>query len=264
MASKKHKPTHSNHERWMVSYADFVTLLFALFVVMFATANSDRAKAGIVSAAIREALHESKPVTGTGGLSDVAGDPRFKQTSSLGLDKNPTEMARAMKELLPSMQLLERELKPEIDKGNVELHMSTRGLTISLKQAAFFDSGSDLVKPSALPTIAKVGEALRMIPNSVRLEGHTDNVPISTGRFSSNWALSSSRAIAVLNVLTDELNIPRLRLAVGGYADVAPVASNDTEEGRARNRRVDVVILSESGTSAEPQQTRKVAPAKKS
>jgi chemotaxis protein MotB len=264
MASKKRKSTHSNHERWMVSYADFVTLLFALFVVMFATANSDRAKAGVVSAAIRAALHETKPVTGTGGLSDIAGEPRFKQSSSLGFDENSKQMARTMKQLLPSMQLLERELKPEIDKGNVEVHMATRGLTISLKQAAFFDSGSDLVKPSALPTIAKVGEALRMIPNSVRLEGHTDNVPISTGRFSSNWALSSSRAIAVLNVLTGELNIPRSRMAIGGYADVAPVASNDTEQGRARNRRVDVVILSESGISAEPQATRKASPAKKS
>jgi chemotaxis protein MotB len=159
-------------------------------------------------------------------------------------------------ELLPSMQLLERELKPEIQRGTVELQMEARGLTISFKQAAFFDSGSDQIKSEAIATIGKVGGALMKIPNQVRLEGHTDNVPISSSRFSNNWVLSSSRAIAVLEVLTGEFQVPRSRLAVGGYADVVPVASNDTEEGRARNRRVDVVILSQYGAAGEPDSRR--------
>ena len=163
-------------------------------------------------------------------------------------------MARTIEELMPSMKLLEKELKPEISKGNVEMHMAARGLTISFKQAAFFDSGSDSLKPGAIGTIATVGNALLKISNSVRLEGHTDNVPISTGRFNNNWELSSSRAIAVLQVLTNKFAGLRPRLAVGGYADVAPVASNDTEEGRARNRRVDVVILSEYGASNDPKE----------
>jgi chemotaxis protein MotB len=150
------------------------------------------------------------------------------------------------------MQLLERELKPEIQRGTVELQMEARGLTISFKQAAFFDSGSDQIKPDAVPTIGKVGSALMKISNQVRLEGHTDNIPISSSRFSNNWVLSSSRAIAVLEVLTGDFRVPRARLAVGGYADVVPVASNETEEGRARNRRVDVVILSQYGAAGEP------------
>jgi chemotaxis protein MotB len=245
MTRRKKHTTHANHERWIVSYADFVTLLFAFFVVLFATANADRGKAGVVAAAVRAALNETK----TGGHGSGARSTALKQKQ----DQNSAEVTRTAMELLPSMQLLERELKPEVQRGTVELQMEARGLTISFKQAAFFDSGSDQIKPGAVATIGKVGAALMKIPNQVRLEGHTDNIPISSDRFSNNWVLSSSRAIAVLGVLTGQFQVPRSRLAVGGYADVVPVASNDTEEGRARNRRVDVVILSEYGAAGEPE-----------
>lgn len=244
MARRKKQTTHANHERWIVSYADFVTLLFAFFVVLFATANADRGKAGVVAAAVRAALNETK----VGGAQGTAKPAALKQKQ----DEHSAEVTRTAMELLPSMQLLERELKPEIQRGTVELQMEARGLTISFKQAAFFDSGSDQIKPDAVSTIGKVGSALMKIQNQVRLEGHTDNIPISSSRFSNNWVLSSSRAIAVLEVLTGEFQVPRARLAVGGYADVVPVASNDTEEGRARNRRVDVVILSQYGAAGEP------------
>jgi chemotaxis protein MotB len=270
MVRRKKHTAHANHERWIVSYADFVTLLFAFFVVMFATANADKGKAGVVAAAVRAALNQTKPANVASGTGELPGQgssvEKGKAASDARNDENAARMARAMSELLPSMQLLEKALRPEIDKGNVEVHMAARGLTISFKQAAFFDSGSDLVRASALPTVAKVGEALLKIPNSVRLEGHTDNIPISTGRFGSNWELSSSRAISVLDVLTTKFQVPRTRLAVGGYADVAPVASNDTEDGRARNRRVDVVILSDYGASNEPpgkETASAVQPAKK-
>lgn len=243
--TRKKKPTHhANHERWIVSYADFVTLLFAFFVVLFATANADRGKAGVVAAAVRAALNETK----VGGAHSTANPAALKENQ----DRNSAELTRTAMELLPSMQLLERELKPEIQRGTVELQMEARGLAISFKQAAFFDSGSDQIKPDAIATIGKVGSTLMKIPNQVRLEGHTDNIPISSSRFSNNWVLSSSRAVAVLEVLTGEFRVPRVRLAVGGYADVVPVASNGTEEGRARNRRVDVVILSQYGAAGEP------------
>jgi chemotaxis protein MotB len=241
--NKQHAP-HANHERWIVSYADFVTLLFAFFVVMFATAKADHGKAREVSAAVRAALDgtkaPTKDVSEASAIEDAARDQREER------------MAKALLELLPSMELLKKELKPEIQKGTVELHMEARGLAISFKQAAFFDSGSSEVKATAVPTIGKVGEALKKIPNAVRLEGHTDNIPIHTDRFASNWDLSAARAIAVLEVLTSQFQVPRARLGVGGYAEVAPIASNDTEDGRSRNRRVDVVILSEFGASAEP------------
>jgi chemotaxis protein MotB len=252
---KKRHAAHANHERWMVSYADFVTLLFAFFVVMFATANADKHKAKVVSEAVRAALGQRN----SREVADVFGN---MVGSGQGVDHAPkideqARLTRTTAELMPYMQLLQKSLQAEIKKGNVEVRMAARGLTISFKQAAFFDSGSDVIKPSAIGTIGTVGQALLKIPNAVRLEGHTDNVPIAKGRFSNNWELSSSRAIAVLEVLTNQFGIPRSRLAVGGYADVAPIASNDTEEGRARNRRVDVVILSEYGATNEPNPSNK-------
>jgi chemotaxis protein MotB len=247
---------HPNHERWIVSYADFVTLLFAFFVVMFATANADKGKANVVATAVRAALDQEKSSSVAQAMADSEASDRKAEQSSSAMSKLAAEQAekaaRAMLELMPSMELLEKELKPEIQKGTVELHMEGRGLAISFKQAAFFDSGSDSVKSSALPIIAKVGAALRKIPNLVRLEGHTDNTPIHTARFVSNWDLSAARAIAVLVVFTDQFDIQRERMSIGGYADVAPVTSNDDEKGKARNRRVDVVILNEFGASAEP------------
>jgi chemotaxis protein MotB len=266
--NKKHPP-HANHERWIVSYADFVTLLFAFFVVMFATANADRGKASTVAAAVRAALDQGQVSDVVRALSNTSGKIKGKQESSamsqmassnterdLTPDKeqHAARMAQALLELLPSMELLEKELKPEIQKGTVELHMEPRGLAISFKQAAFFDSGSSGLKQSSLPTIGKVGAALLKVPNQVRLEGHTDDIPIHNDRFRSNWELSAARAIAVLEVLDSAFHVPRDRMAIGGYADVAPIASNDTDAGRARNRRVDVVILSELGASTEPTQ----------
>jgi chemotaxis protein MotB len=250
-----------------VSYADFVTLLFAFFVVMFATANADRGKAGTVAAAVRAALDQGQVSDVVRALSNASGKVDGKQESSamsqmassnterdLSPDKeqHAARMAQALLELLPSMELLEKELKPEIQKGTVELHMEPRGLAISFKQAALFDSGSSGLKQSSIPTIGKVGAALLKVPNDVRLEGHTDDIPIHNNQFNSNWDLSAARAIAVLEVLDRQFHVPRTRMAIGGYADVAPIASNDTEAGRARNRRVDVVILSELGASAEP------------
>lgn len=251
----KHQASHANHERWIVSYADFVTLLFAFFVVMFATAKADQGKRNAVSEAVRAALDGTsapKTAAAKSKSSDDVGSAAYVLEEDTAKDNAAAKLAHAALELLPLMESLKKELKPEIERGTVELHMEARGLAISFKQAAFFDSGSSDVKETAIPTVGKVGEALRGIPNSVRLEGHTDNIPIHTSRFASNWDLSAARAIAVLDVLTSRFQVPRSRLAIGGYAEVAPVASNDTEEGRSRNRRVDVVVLSEFGASAEP------------
>jgi chemotaxis protein MotB len=250
---KKH-PQHANHERWMVSYADFVTLLFAFFVVMFATANADRGKVSAVAAAVRSALDQGNVSNVVRALSEITSKPAQTAAALPAPDKDQasTREARAMSELLPSMELLEKELKPEIQSGAVELHMEARGLAISFKQAALFQSGSDELLASAIKTIGRVGAALLKVPNAVRVEGHTDNQPISNLRFRSNWDLSAARAISVLDLLTSKFSVPRSRMSIGGYADVAPVAENNSDEGRARNRRVDVVILSDFGAAAEP------------
>jgi chemotaxis protein MotB len=116
---------------------------------------------------------------------------------------------------------------------------------VSLKQAAFFPSGTDVVEPATLPTLEKVAGALKAVSNPVRIEGHTDSLPIHTARFRSNWDLSAARSIAIMEEMSSRFQISPQRLAIAGYADTVPVADNDTPEGRARNRRVDLVILND-------------------
>jgi chemotaxis protein MotB len=125
-------------------------------------------------------------------------------------------------------------------------------LVISFNQAALFAPGEDVISPEAYDGLKKVASAIAKLPNPVRLEGHTDSTPINTARFHSNWELSSARSIAILELLTNKFNVPRNRVSIAGYADTAPIASNDTEEGRARNRRADIVILNEQGVIGEP------------
>jgi chemotaxis protein MotB len=121
-----------------------------------------------------------------------------------------------------------------------------------MREATFFASGDDAVAPASLPILAKIAAVVQALPNSVRLEGHTDARPIHTSRFKSNWELSSARSIAMLELLRDRFQIPASRMAVAGYAENAPVDTNDTEEGRAHNRRVDLVLLSAGAQASEP------------
>lgn len=246
MRSRRVSHGHVNHERWVISYADFVTLLFAFFVVMYATANADKGKARAVAEAVKAAF-------------DPKDNPHAKQIIKELLDKNtkitPETAKQTVAELTPSLNLLQHNLKNEIQRGEIELHMEPRGLTISFKQAALFDSGEADIKSSAMSAMSKVADVILKIPNQIRLEGHTDNLPIHNDQFKNNWELSSARSIAVLEILTDKFQVPVQRLAVSGYADVAPIASNDTESGRARNRRVDVIILSTLASKWEPEKT---------
>jgi chemotaxis protein MotB len=121
--------------------------------------------------------------------------------------------------------------------------MEARGLVVSLKQSAFFPSGQDALNTANLPTLKKVADVIRSLPNSIQLEGHTDAIPIHNVRFKSNWELSCARAIAVMDVLCDNFDLKRDRFSVVGRAETSPLDTNDTAEGRARNRRVDVIIL---------------------
>jgi chemotaxis protein MotB len=112
-----------------------------------------------------------------------------------------------------------------------------------------------VISADALPGLGKVAAAIAQVPNPVRLEGHTDSRPIHTARFHSNWDLSAARSIALLKILSERFGLPATRLSVAGYADTAPVAANDTEEGRTRNRRVDIVVLNQQGMQGEPLKT---------
>ncbi len=258
MARKKKHAAHENHERWLVSYADFITLLFAFFVVMFASSQTNKSKASAVSESVKKALEEGKV---SAVISAILGGSKDDKGRGNAMLMGPGGARRSKKEedkngklaeLLPSLKILTEQLKKEIASGIIQISMEPRGLTISFKQAALFPSGGDQISPEAYESIGKIAEAINQIPNPVRLEGHTDSVPIHTARFNSNWELSAARSIALLSLLSDRFKVPVERLSIAGYADTAPVDTNETESGRARNRRCDIVILNETGVMGEP------------
>ena len=264
MARKQRHPEHENHDRWLVSYADFITLMFAFFVVMFASSQTDKARAQQVSDSVKDALDKGGVAAAVrevlGGTVDEKGKgnaqmkgPGGSQLLSPSQSQGPSPSQRAAAaELLPSMQYLSRALETEIRDGKIEIHFEPRGLVVSLRQATFFPSGEDTIDPKTYPSIDKIAQTIRELPNSVRLEGHTDSVPIHTARFRSNWELSAARGIAMMELLSGRFEIPRQRMAIAGYAETAPLDSNDTQEGRAHNRRVDIVILNQRAIGIEP------------
>jgi chemotaxis protein MotB len=255
--ARRRQADPENHDRWLVSYADFITLLFAFFVVMFATSQTDNAKAQQVSDSVKKALAGqpiSTVIAAILGPGDAAkthapmhNPPAQPPTKAAGGD------AAHLPELLPSLKILTKELQDEIKSGHIQLSMGTRGLTVSFRQAALFPSGEDVIVPGAFGSIEKVARAMKQIPNPARLEGHTDAQPIHNSRFRSNWELSAARSIALLELLTKRFDVAPDRISIAGYADTAPIADNETDEGRARNRRVDIVILNETGLKGEPE-----------
>jgi len=256
----KRRPDESHHgsnERWLVSYADFVTLLFAFFVVLYANSNTDTQKARQLAQSFRDAVGDQGLRSALARL--IGQTPSLPPQSSL---KDPSKIpistadlagpGPASAALLPSMDRLKKDLSKELRDGRLEIRMERRGLVISLREASFFPSGDKTVLPAARPTLGLIVESLRPLPNSIRLEGHTDGVPIHNARFQSNWELSAARSIALMALFTEDLALPRERLSIAGFADTAPIASNATPEGRARNRRVDIVILTIEGAAGEP------------
>ena len=267
MARKKPHAEHENHERWLVSYADFITLLFAFFVVMFASSQTDKAKAKQVSESVREAL-ENGGIKATvkeilGGTVDDKGKGNAQMRGPGGAQKQSKEPPATPAELLPSMQYLSKKLEAEIQQGKLEVHLESRGLVISLRQKTFFPSGEDTIPATTYPMVQKIADLIGQLPNPVRLEGHTDAIPIHTARFGSNWDLSAARAIAMLNLLSGQFGLDHQRFAIAGYAETMPVDTNDTEEGRGHNRRVDIVILDQKTMIKEPVAAEKTAAASK-
>jgi len=259
MARKKHEE-HVNHERWLVSYADFITLLFAFFVVMFATSQVDKSKAQAVSDSVKEAL-EGKSFNSVvkvilGGTIDRKGQGNAQKNGPGGAKKdtttNPQKPQPLVMELMPSLDVLTKQLAPEIKSGKIQISMVPRGLAISFTQAALFPSGEDEIAKDTYPSIEKIADALKKIPNPARLEGHTDSIPIHNSRFRSNWELSAARSIALLETIT-RYGVEDDRFSIAGYADTKPLVDNDTEAGRTKNRRVDIIILNEQGVRGEPE-----------
>ena len=261
---RKHEDSHENHERWLVSYADFITLMFAFFVVMFATSQADKAKTKAVADAVESALadeHFATKLKQVLGPSKAAKDRKAEAMGLLAEKKAEQKPAEKLPELAPSLKKLTAELESDIKAGRIQINLEPRGLVISLKEGAFFEPGDDTIHKERYGSIAKLASVLKPLPNPVRLEGHTDSVPIRNSRFRSNWELSAARSISVLQLLRDRFAVPESRMAIIGYADTVAMDTNATDAGRARNRRVDLTILNAAASSQEAKPS--VAPATK-
>lgn len=265
MARRKKKPEpHMNHERWMVSYADFVTLLFAVFVTLFAMSQTDKRKVEEVIASLRESFGyaKSSPMSKVNVLdsTELSQIPSITPPSSRGPVSPQMPFSKSTKQRRHAEESDFKKAKASLDaflikngvQDKVSLEINRRGLVISLKEAGFFDSGSAEIKVGSYPLLAKIAESLAEYSNQMRVEGHTDNIPINTRAFPSNWELSTARATNIVRHLLTYYRFDAEQLSATGYAEFRAVADNGSPEGRAKNRRVDIVILSGDGERNEP------------
>jgi chemotaxis protein MotB len=240
-----------SHDRWLVSYADFITMLFGLFVVLYAFAKADQKKQVQVTQSIDsafralgifpDALRHRK---NAGINSEGNEEPAIPMNIVMGEDV--LAPARVKDDLEHLGRELQQTLSNQIATHTVSIRMGRDGLVISLREAGFFASGSATPQSQTLATLSQIAGALRPTPYDLRIEGHTDNIPIHNGNFDSNWELSTSRATSIARLLLELKAMPADRLSAAGYAEFHPVAGNDTPEGRAQNRRVDLVVLPRS------------------
>ena len=230
-------------DRWLVSYADFITLLFAFFVVLYAFARADQKKQVQISQAIDSAfrsmgvLHQG-PRQAPGGAAD-----RAESVKQAVMAEEFVDPAKVKDDLERLRRDLTQTLSSQIASHAISLEMGRDGLVISLREAGFFDSGSAVPKAEAEQTLRQIAGRLGATPYDVRVEGHTDNVPIHTAEFDSNWELASARATRIARLFLEMKAIPPERISAAGYGEYHPVAANDTAQGRAENRRVDLVVM---------------------
>jgi len=213
-------------DRWLLSYADFVTLLFALFVTMYAVSTVDADKLAPAASSMRSAFDGETRQTGPVPIPDLG---EIVAQAPPDADRVRDELARVLADAIAA--------------GRLELIEDARGLVVSLPERATFAPASTEMTPVALELIARVAAAVQPFDRPLRIEGHTDNVPIHTREFHSNWELSTARAATVIRFLIERVAFDPRRLSAAGYGEFHPRVANDSPENRARNRRVDIVIL---------------------
>ncbi len=264
MAKKKKAPEAehaANHERWMISYADMLTLLLALFIVMFAISKVDQAKFIQFAQGASQAFGGSGQVVLNGqGGSEMGSDgimQNNKPPAADGMSMDPAKASQiiaedqarkqaqaAEKQRLENVQkALAKELAQKGLQNAVEMHIDERGLVVNIvTDKVLFDTGNALIKPEGARVLDLIAPSVTKLPNRLTVEGHTDNVPISTPQYPSNWELSNARAASVLQrLIADGVEQRRLKLAAYGEQD--PIDTNATDAGRQRNRRVAIVVL---------------------
>jgi chemotaxis protein MotB len=242
MPRRKKRAEHDNHERWMVSYADFITLLFAFFVVMYGISSVNEGKYKVFSVSINHAFGANGKA-GEGNAIHVNEQEMFFKSL---VDRRNARLAAKQREQNERMEKLASNLDQTMAKfvknGQMNVSQTGRGVELEINASALFAQGEADLQPEARQTLADVAKVLADNDYAIEVEGYTDNVPINTVRFPSNWELSSARASSVVRLFIDH-GIVAERLRAVGAADNQPVDSNATPEGRARNRRVTITVL---------------------
>ncbi len=250
MARKKRHEEHENLERWLVSYADFITLLFAFFVVMYSISSVNEGKYRVLSDTLVSAFNkEPKTILPVDiGSEGVSGPPVAVESKRVASEPSIIELlaATASTGTLDAMASdFEQALLPEIYDDLITVTRTDLWVEIEINTSLLFTSGSADLQDEALPVLRRLAEILRRYPNAIQVEGFTDNLPISTYLFPSNWELSAARAASVVHLFMREQVQPD-RMAAVGYGEYRPVADNATPEGRRRNRRVVLVVLADA------------------
>lgn len=229
---KKKEEGHANSERWLLTYSDLITLLMIFFVIMYASSNVDAAKYKSISESFSAAMGGGKSLIGTDSGVSVTENTKPLDTQIAEEDK---------------MENVKKQVDEYLKNNNMSSEVSSkideRGLVVSFSNAMFFDTGKADIRPESQKKLIEIGKMLNQLDNYVRIEGHTDNVPIKNNEFNSNWQLSSVRATNVTELLISQSGIKPQRLSAVGYGEYRPVGDNSSEQGRSKNRRVDIIII---------------------
>ncbi len=238
-----------NHDRWLISYADFITLLFAFFVVMYAISSINESKYRVVSDSLGSAFRSTpkKP-----DLTTVAAPPPAPlKLQPIVARKNATQR-RQQEQMQDMARGIMKVLAPLVKEGKVRVTQSNRGITVEINASVLFAPGQAVLEDNSTQTLRAVAQVIRNEEHAIQVEGHTDNIAIQTATFPSNWELSTARASSVVRLFIDS-GVGAQRLTALGYGEHRPVESNDTPQSRARNRRVTVTVL-----SAEPERVTEI------
>ena len=270
MAPKRKHEEHENHERWLVSYADFITLLFAFFVVMYSLSSVNEGKYRILSESLEAAFRGPQksltpiqigevvrsPVKGPVGIRNASG--AIDTSYLLESLRNQSYYEQAKQELDTMANEIERSMAPLIKENIISVRRNGLLIEVEINTSLLFSSGSATLSLESIPVLREIAEVLKSYPNRIQVEGFTDSVPINTQRFPSNWELSASRAATVVRRLA-QFGIEPSRMVALGYAEYRPKADNSTAEGRSKNRRVVMTILAVLETESAVELSEKLA-----
>jgi len=241
MARKRYEESEDSHDRWLVSYADFITLLFAFFVVMYALSSVNEGKYRVLSNSLINAFGrvQTAPIIGdpaSASMGPTRALPPVRPRNNEALRREREKLTNVARDILAV-------LAPLVEQGKVRVTQTTRGVNVEINASVLFAPGDARLSDGSIQALKAVAAVLKDDDHAIQVEGHTDSVPIRNALFASNWELSAVRASSVIRLFEDG-GVAEKRLTAVGHGSTQPVGSNETPEGRLRNRRVSVMVLS--------------------